>query len=66
MNWDKYRREDDSIDIIRALKVENNYEADGYDIGFIKTIESYREIKSRQLAALIMALITYGALKDNL
>jgi hypothetical protein len=58
MDWNKYRREDGTINLVEAFEDKhcgemlfNAYSAEN----FLISIENYQKIKSRQIAALALA-----------
>ena len=59
MDWEKYRREDNSIDLIKAFEEYNDLYLTGEQINFIRNVEKYQKIKSRQVAALVLAQLDY-------
>lgn len=64
MALDKYRNiVDGNIDLIRAYEEENNKELSNEAINYIRKIESYRLIKSQQVAAVILANIEFMLIK---
>jgi len=58
IDWDKFRRNDKSINLVRAFEEEHKEEGlpnKEAAILFLKVIESYQIIKSQQVAALALA-----------
>jgi hypothetical protein len=66
MNWDKYRREDNSIDLIKAFEEEHKIENFNKTISrkFLELIQIYQPIKSRQVASLALAQAYYIGIKE--
>jgi hypothetical protein len=68
MNWDEFRREDGSIDLIKAFENQPQqygrlYEA--FAMQFLARVESRQRIHSRQAAAIaIAAAEAYGEMKQ--
>lgn len=57
-DWEKYRREDGSINIIQAWRDEQWPPFEDKEkaiVEFLQQIEGYQLIKSRQVAAMILA-----------
>ncbi len=58
MNWEKYRRYDNRIDLVGVFEDEHKGEVlenKSKAIKFIRLVEKYQRIRSRQVAAHILA-----------
>ena len=57
INWDEYRREDQSINLAAVWINEHShipFGQDAFAIEFLQKVEEYQVIKSRQVAALCL------------
>ena len=63
MNWEKFRRNNKSIDLYEAWVETQGCEITGAMAivarDFISKVENYQEIKSRQVAALVLAQVDW-------
>jgi len=63
MDWEKFRRNNKSIDLYEAWvetqECEITIAMDRVARNFISKVENYQEIKSRQVAALVLAQVDW-------
>ena len=68
MNWEEFRREDKSIDLVKAwlatLSISESISVETYERRlrvkiWLSDIETYQPIKSRQVAALVLSMINH-------
>lgn len=55
IKWEDFREEDGSIDILGALRTQTDKELDKDFLLFLQNIQYLQPIKSRQLAAFLVA-----------
>lgn len=51
MNWNKFRRNDGTIDLVAVFRSQNKEIVGEAPITYLEKIEEYQQIKSRQVAA---------------
>jgi alkanesulfonate monooxygenase SsuD/methylene tetrahydromethanopterin reductase-like flavin-dependent oxidoreductase (luciferase family) len=58
MDWEEYRRPDETLDILRAWRTEKKptYKDEKVGRNFLVTVERYYKISSRQTAAIALAI----------
>jgi len=64
LNWDKYRSQDNVIDLISVFTEEENTQAlSGFNnaLEFLRNVEKNQRIKSKQVAAVAIAQALYIA-----
>ena len=57
IHWNSYRRLDGTIDLLEALKAQENFDSKHSDRAafYLKSVEDMQPIRSRQVAASILA-----------